>query len=73
MDELLTDDEKRALELTGELENLFGRIVGNGSSRSFDLNEVCGHIHVLQHMLMAQAAARRYPTEYRLLGRTLSD
>ncbi len=71
MDELLTDDEKRALELTGELASLFARIIGDGPSRSGDLNEMVAHIHVLQRTLGSQAAARRYPTEFRLLGHTL--
>lgn len=66
--ELLTDDEKRALELTGELANLFSRIIGSEPSGVGDTNEMVGHIHVLQRMLMSQAAARAYPEEYRLLG-----
>ncbi len=73
-EELLTEDEKRALTLTGELVNLIsGRIIGDAPSRAGDVNEVVGHIHALQRMLMAQAAARAYPSEYRLLGGAVKE
>ncbi len=70
MDELLTEDEHHALAVTAELTLLFARIIGGGPTRVGDINEVVEHIHVLQRMLMGQAAARAYPTLYRLLGET---
>lgn len=73
MSEMLTDDERRALKMTADLANLFGTIVGQGRPRPYDLAEIVGHIHALQHMLLAQAAARAYPSEYRLLGVGLDE
>lgn len=68
MDELLTDLERHALDLTGELAGLFGEIVGPESSRDGDLTEIVSAIHILQRYLMSQAAARAYPDQYRALG-----
>lgn len=70
--EPLTADEHRLMVLTGDLMQLLARIVGNGSSRAGDLNEAVAHIHALQAMVLAQAAARAYPDRYRLLGGTLT-
>lgn len=68
----LTDEEHRALALTAELANLFGRITGQDRSRHNDLGEAVHHIHALQHMVMAQAAGRAYPSLYRLMGEILA-
>lgn len=71
MAELLTDLERRALALTGELAGMFGAIVGPESSRHGDMAEIVAAIHVLQRYLMSQAAARAYPGHYRALGEHL--
>lgn len=70
MDELLTDDEKEALDLTGRLVGLLGRIIAAGGEDSGygDTTEVVFAIHILQRYVMSQAAARAYPQDYRLLG-----
>jgi hypothetical protein len=68
---LLTDDELQAMDISAELANLVGRIVGDGRTRQADLREAVHHIHALQHSIMAQAAARAYPKKFRLLGETL--
>jgi hypothetical protein len=59
------------MDLTAELANAFGRIVGRERTRMHDLAEAVHHIHALQHTIMAQAAARAYPERFRLLGGTL--
>lgn len=73
----LTDHEHRALDLTAELTNLVtGRIIGGTSvtqPRIGDVGEFVGHIHAIQHMILAQAAARAYPERYRLLGYKIGD
>lgn len=69
----LTADEHRFMDLTADLANLLARIVGHESSRAGDLNEAVAHIHALQAMVLAQAAARAYPDRYRLLGGTITD
>ena len=71
-DELLTEDEHRFMDLTGDLANLLARIVGDGRTRAGDLNEAVAHIHALQALVLAQAAARAYPDKYRLLGEALT-
>lgn len=72
-DDLLSEDEHYAMGLTGELADVLGRIVGQGCTREADLAEACSHIHVIQHMVLAQAAARAYPDQYRLLGEVLPE
>lgn len=68
---LLTADEHKAMAIAGELADTLARVVGNDTSRSHDINELLGHVHVLQHAIMSQAAARAYPHLYRRLGETL--
>jgi hypothetical protein len=70
---LLTADEHEAIDLTGRLANLMDRIVGEGQTRTADLNEVVQRIQAIQHMILAQAAARAYPDRYRLLGGTFKE
>lgn len=64
----LTPLEVKALRGTAELARLFDKIVGSGPTRERDLDEVIFHIHALQRMIGAQAAARLNPSLYRLLG-----
>lgn len=69
--DLLTEDERRAIELAGELYGVLCKVVGDGPPREGDLAELCSSIHVVQRAVMAQAAARAYPEQYRLLGEVL--
>lgn len=66
--DLLTPAEHEAMDLTAQLCRLMGKIIGNEEPRHQDVGEFVTHIHVIQRMILAQAAARAYPTEYRLLG-----
>lgn len=68
---LLTDNEKEAIKMAGVLWGLLTDIVGNDAPRDSDLNELVKPIHQIQRTIMAQAAARAYPTEYRLLGEVI--
>lgn len=65
---LLSDLEIQALRMSGELANLLARIIGDGSTREGDWREAVSKIHDIQHMIAAQAAARAFPNEFRLLG-----
>lgn len=66
--ELMTADEHEAMDLTCRLYNLLcGSVIGRGPSRQGDATELAQHIHNIQNMVLAQAAARAYP-QYRLLG-----
>ena len=66
---MLTGAEQRAMDLTAVLMNLLSaEIIGDGPTRSQDLNEAALRIHAVQHMIMSQAAARAHPDLYRLLG-----
>ncbi len=67
--ELLTTAEHEALDLTGRLARAIGTVIGGGGApAAADFREAVAHIHALQQMIMAQAAARAYPDRYRLLG-----
>lgn len=68
----LTDDERTAIRLAGELSTLVTeRVCGYGATRTDDVREIEAAIHVIQRAVMAQAAARAYPGELRLLGEVL--
>ena len=70
--ELLTDHEHAVLlQLASAMVTFTQHIVGNGNTRNYDISEFAVGIHKLQHMIMAQAAARAYPETYRLLGESL--
>lgn len=70
--DMLTRDEKYAIDLTVELSNLVIQdIIGQGETREGDVREFVAVMHNLQRMIMAQAAARAYPEHYRLLGYTV--
>jgi hypothetical protein len=64
--ELLTTAELEALDLTSRLTAKLN-IIFNGIT-SADYHEAIHAIHVLQNMVMSQAAARAYPERFRLLG-----
>lgn len=65
----LTAAEMKALSLSAELFNVIARdVIGHGRTRAGDTSELAGHVHNIQHMIMSQAAARAYPSEFRVLG-----
>ncbi len=68
---MLTDLEKDVIRKAGELWGDLCSIVDQGPTRDADLAELITHIHAIQHTVMAQSAARTYPSEFRLLGSSL--
>ena len=69
----LTPKEKEILNELSYIYNDIKSVVDYGSTGEEDLQEVAFHIHALQRLIMAQAAARVYPEEYRLLGTSFND
>lgn len=71
---MLTDKEREAIRLAGALWNLLCEIVADDDPmvRLGDLQEMVVPIHQIQRYVMAQAAARAYPGELRLLGSTVA-
>jgi DNA-binding transcriptional regulator YhcF (GntR family) len=66
---LLTGDERQAVRQAGLLYTFIAeRVVAAGANRSDDLAELRAACHVIQRAVLAQAAARAYPEEFRLLG-----
>jgi hypothetical protein len=66
--EMLTDAEFQAVKDIARAWNAIIGITGDGQTRKADLAEACAHIHALHNMVLAQAAARCYPGQFRLLG-----
>ena len=65
----LTDDERKAVRLAGELYTLIEReVCGHGPTRDDDLAELRASVHHVQNWVKAQAAARLYRGEFRLMG-----
>lgn len=69
--ELLTPNERHAVALAGQLAEVLAQIVGTSRTSVDDLNELLAHVHVIQNAVLAQAAARAYPGQYRRLGAVL--
>jgi hypothetical protein len=69
--ELLAEREQDIITRLGEMWGDLCSIVEDGPTRDADLRELVVHVHALQHAVMAQAAARAYPTTYRRLGSSL--
>lgn len=68
----LNTDEMLALRLTADLVDVMcGRVIGDGASRAGDVREFIAHVHGIQHMIMAQSAARAQPDLLRLLGEVI--
>ena len=66
---MLTDAERKAVRLAGELFTLIrDEVCGNGPTRDADLAELTADVHRIQRLVMAQAAARLHPGEFRLMG-----
>lgn len=68
---LLTEREQAVVTALGDTWGDLCSIVEDGPTRDADLRELVVHVHALQHAVMAQAAARAYPTTYRRLGSSL--
>ena len=70
----LTDLELDVVRRLGEIAGDLSLIVGsNRRTRDHDINEMIVHVHALQHAVMAQAAARAHPREFRLLGEMVPE
>lgn len=68
----LTDAERDAVRMAGELYCLIrDKVCGHGPSREADLAELTADVHRIQRLVMAQAAARLYPGEFRLMGEVI--
>jgi protein tyrosine phosphatase (PTP) superfamily phosphohydrolase (DUF442 family) len=66
---LLTADEHEAVRQAGLLYTFIAEhVVADGPTRDDDLAELRAVIHVIQRTVLAQAAARAWPGEFRLLG-----
>jgi hypothetical protein len=67
---LLTPAEHAALRDAGLLYTFIAtNVMADGPTREDDLAELRAPIHAIQRMVLAQAAARAFPEEFRLLGR----
>jgi len=71
--DLLTTEEREFVSRLGSLWNDLCMIVDRGATRRSDLDEAIVHVHALQHLVMAQAAARAYPNEFRRLGSVIGE
>jgi hypothetical protein len=67
----LTALERKVIRDLGQIWNDLCKVVGVDVTREPDLAELVVHIHALQHAVMANAAARRYPDEFRQLGEVI--
>lgn len=67
----LTDKEHKVIDLMAEVDDLLSEIIGPGASRDGDLAEMTYYIHGIQNAVLAQAAARLYPSHYRLMGEVI--
>lgn len=66
---LLTPAEHELIDLLGQCASSYLAVVGSHVGNRFQDNvEFVAHIHDLQARVMAQAAARAYPSRYRLAG-----
>jgi hypothetical protein len=71
--ELLTREEREAVRMAGMAYTLIAdHVVAYGPTRDADLAEIAAAVHVMQRAVLAQAAARWYRGEFRLLGGTLT-
>lgn len=73
MTEYLTEREKTISTIMGEVWGDICAVVGDGPTRDADLAELIVHVHAIQRSMMSQAAARMYPSEFRLLGETIRE
>jgi hypothetical protein len=72
-DDLLTADERAAVQMAGHLYTFIAqRIMTDGPNMDGDLAELRGATHLIQRAVLANAAARAFPTEIRKLGGELT-
>lgn len=65
----LTDQELEAIRVAGKLAGLIKKItMPEPKGYQHDWLEACDKIHQIQHLIMAQAAARAYPHIFRMHG-----
>jgi hypothetical protein len=70
---LLTEAEHKAVADAGRLYTFIAtEVIADGPTRDEDLAELTAAIHVVQRMVMGNAAARAYPAKYRLLGQVIA-
>lgn len=66
---LLTADERQAVRQAGLLYTFIAeRVVADGAAKNGDLAEFRAAVQLIRQMVLAQAAARAYPEEFRLPG-----
>jgi hypothetical protein len=71
---LLTDAEQEIVSLLGRAYVLLrDQVIAHGVTREDDCAEMRAHIHAVQNAVKAQAAARAYPSEFRLLGSSVES
>lgn len=66
--ETMTPQEHDAVERAARLFDAVSSLIGDAATASGDRQELAIHIHAIQNMVLAQAAARAYPEKYRLMG-----
>jgi hypothetical protein len=74
-DELLTTADRRAMDklsvASGAIHTAIYNEVASDADRAVamqDWAEMCVHIHALQNAVLANVAARAFPTKYRTMG-----
>lgn len=66
---MLNDAEADLVADLAMITDKFRAIMGDDEAvANADMTEVVAHVHALQDKVLAQAAARMYPTKYRLMG-----
>lgn len=71
MNESLTQKEQTTVQMLGKIYTLIVEIIQEGRAPEVvegDKAEAAFYIHGLQNMILAQAAARDYPTQFRTMG-----
>jgi DNA-binding GntR family transcriptional regulator len=72
--QLLTPDEHEAVRQAGLLYTMIAsRIIADGPAKDDDLAEIRAAIHLIQRAVLAQAAARAFPREFRQLGTVIAQ
>lgn len=70
---LLTADEHEAVRQAGLLYTMIAsRIIADGPTKDDDIAEIRAAIHLIQRAVLAQAAARAFPHEFRQLGSVIA-
>lgn len=64
----LTAEEHLIIDLASSLAGEVRRWLGDGPAAAGDWAEVASAIHVIQRMVMSQAAVRAYPDKFRHVG-----